>query len=113
MSGCSTRLSDCPARGRWRTELVRRLPGTGLEPTEVRSQTEDRYGRTVACVICDGVGANAEQVRAGMAWVLDKYITDHGPYAAQAEARAAKRGLWADAVPVAPWGWRKEQAALP
>jgi len=80
---------------------------------DVRPQTRDRYGRTVACVICDGVDANAEQVRAGMAWVLDKYITDHGLYAAQAEARAAKRGLWADAVPVAPWGWRKEQAARP
>ena len=51
---------------------------------------------------CDGVDANAAQVRAGMAWVFDKYVTDRGLHAAQAEARAAKRGLWADAVPVAP-----------
>ena len=82
-------------------------------PAEVRPQTKDRYGRTVARVICDGVDANAEQVRAGMAWVFGKYVVDRGLYAVQAEARAAKRGLWADAVPVAPWGWRKEQAALP
>ncbi len=26
----------------------------------------------------------------------------------EAEARAAKRGLWADAPPVSPWEWRKE-----
>ena len=43
---------------------------------EVRPQTTDRYGRTVARVICDGTDANVEQVRAGMAWVFDKYVTD-------------------------------------
>jgi len=83
------------------------------KPVEVRPQTKDRYGRTVARVICDGVDANTEQVRAGMAWVFDKYVVDRGLYAVQAEARAAKRGLWADAVPVAPWEWRKKQAARP
>jgi len=83
------------------------------KPAEIKPQTRDRYGRTVGYVICDGVDANAEQVRAGMAWVFDKYITDHGMYAAQAEARASKRGLWADAVPVAPCEWRKDQAARP
>ena len=74
---------------------------------EVRSQTKDRYGRTVARVTCDGVDANAEQVRAGMAWVFDKYVTDRALYAVQDEARAARRGLWADAEPVAPWAWRQ------
>ena len=48
------------------------------KPAEVRPQTKDRYGRTVARVICDGVDANAEQVRAGMAWVFDKYVVDRG-----------------------------------
>jgi endonuclease YncB( thermonuclease family) len=27
------------------------------------------------------------------------------------EARAAKRGLWIDPKPVAPWEWRKAAAA--
>ena len=65
----------------------------------------------MARVICDGVDANAEQVRAGMAWVFDKYVTDRGLYAVQDEARAARRGLWADAVPVAPWEWRARKSA--
>jgi endonuclease YncB( thermonuclease family) len=72
----------------------------------VRSQSTDRYGRTVARVECDGTDANIEQVRSGMAWVFDKYVTDRGLYEIQTESREAQRGLWADAEPVAPWVWR-------
>ena len=68
---------------------------------------KDRYGRTLGRVLCDGVDANAEQVRRGMAWVYVRYAPKGSPlYAMQAEARAAKRGLWADPRPVAPWEWR-------
>ena len=70
---------------------------------------KDRYGRTLARVYCDGVDANAEQVRRGMAWVYDRYVTDRGLYSIQDEARAAKRGLWADVNPVPPWEWRRNQ----
>ena len=34
---------------------------------ELRVVDRDRYGRTVARIKCDGVDANAEQVRLGMA----------------------------------------------
>jgi endonuclease YncB( thermonuclease family) len=67
----------------------------------------DRYGRTVAHVTCNGTDANAEQVRAGMAWVFDRYVRDRSLYRLQDEARAAHRGLWADAQPMAPWEWRR------
>jgi len=70
---------------------------------------KDRYGRTLARVYCDGVDANAEQVRRGMAWVYDRYVTDRGLYSIQDEARAAKRGLWADNSPVPPWEWRRKK----
>ena len=36
---------------------------------ELTDKGKDRYGRTLARVTCDGVDANAEQVRRGMAWV--------------------------------------------
>jgi Staphylococcal nuclease homologue len=42
--------------------------------------TTDRYGSTVARIRCDGIDANAEMVRAGMAWVFDKYVTDRSLY---------------------------------
>ena len=67
----------------------------------------DRYGRTLARVSCEGVDANAEQVRRGMAWVYDRYVTDRALYAVQTEARDAGRGLWSDPDPVPPWQWRR------
>ena len=67
----------------------------------------DRYGRTVAHVTCNGVEANTEQVRAGLAWVFDRYATDRRLYALQDQARIEHRGLWADAHPMAPWDWRR------
>jgi endonuclease YncB( thermonuclease family) len=35
---------------------------------------------------------------------------DRTLYAVQGEAREAKRGLWADAQPVAPWEWRARRS---
>jgi len=77
------------------------------KPATVRPQTTDRYGRTVARVECGGIDASADQVRAGMAWVFDRYVTDATLYSLQEEARNAQRGLWADPIPEAPWRWRK------
>ena len=72
--------------------------------------TTDRYGRTVARVSCASTDANAEQVRAGMAWVFDQYVTDRGLYTVQDDARRAGRGLWVDREPVAPWEWRARKS---
>lgn len=66
----------------------------------------DRYGRSVARVICNGVDVNAEQVRLGMAWVYDKYVKDKSLYAIQNEARAGRIGLWEEENPTPPWEWR-------
>lgn len=73
----------------------------------VTPRTKDRYFRTVANVECERVDAGKEQVRAGMAWVFDRYVTDRSLYAVQDEARATKRGLWADPSPTPPWEWRQ------
>jgi endonuclease YncB( thermonuclease family) len=78
----------------------------------IADQGKDRYGRTLGRVNCAGVDANAEQVRRGMAWVFERYAPENSLlYAVHAEARAAKRGLWADANPVPPWEWRRRKSA--
>ncbi len=77
---------------------------------ELRVVDHDRYGRTVARIKCDGVDANAEQVRLGMAWVYDKYVKDASLYQLQDGARAARRGLWADSTPIPPWEFRRRQS---
>ena len=76
----------------------------------IAEQGKDRYGRTLGRVSCAGVDANAEQVRRGMAWVYVRYAPKDSPlYVVEAEARAARRGLWQDARPVPPWEWRKRK----
>lgn len=69
----------------------------------------DRYGRTVAKVYCDGVYANAEQIRRGLAWAYRKYLHDQSLLALENEARGAGRGLWFDSEPVPPWIFRKSK----
>jgi len=81
------------------------------KPATVRPQTTDRYGRTARRVECDGIDASVEQLRAGMAWVFDRYVTDRGLYEVQDAARNERRGLWADDAAVAPWEWRGSSRA--
>jgi endonuclease YncB( thermonuclease family) len=72
----------------------------------------DRYGRTIGWMLCEGVDANREQVRRGMAWVFVRYAPPGSPlYALQGEAQATRRGLWADPHAVAPWAWRSRSRA--
>ncbi|MBM3350455.1 MAG: thermonuclease family protein [Betaproteobacteria bacterium] len=70
--------------------------------------TTDRYGRSVGDVDCSGINANEAMVQSGFAWVYRKYDKWHEHlYALEDEARDARRGLWADSNPTAPWEWRK------
>ena len=75
----------------------------------------DRYGRTVAKVLLNGRDVNLAQIAAGMAWHYKKYereqsSNDRMLYGAEElDARAARRGLWEDPQPVAPWDWRAEK----
>lgn len=72
----------------------------------VAVQKIDDYGRTIGVVTVAGSNIEAEQVRRGLAWVYRQYRHDSQLLALEAEARAARRGLWADANPTPPWDWR-------
>ena len=71
----------------------------------------DQYGRDV-CIVQDAQGATANraQVEGGHAWAYTaakgRYLRDVTFPHLQSEARAARRGLWVDPDPVAPWTWR-------
>ncbi|WP_245538818.1 thermonuclease family protein [Thiobacillus denitrificans] len=79
----------------------------------VEWQKHDRYGRLVGKIMVDGRDANLAQVADGMAWHYKDYqneqtLEDRLRYAqAELDARNARRGLWAEPEPVAPWTWRK------
>jgi endonuclease YncB( thermonuclease family) len=75
---------------------------------EMEVRNRDRYGRTLAQVSCEGKDANAEQVRRGYAWTYTRYAAANSPlHALEREARTARRGLWGDLDPIAPWDWRR------
>jgi endonuclease YncB( thermonuclease family) len=72
----------------------------------------DRYRRLIAKILVNGRDANLEMVASGYSWHYKKYegeqpAVDRTAYAlAEREARMAKRGLWVDESPVAPWDYR-------
>ncbi len=80
---------------------------------EVEVHTVDKYGRLVAHLTVDGLNVNEEQVRRGMAWEYSDHHRDRVYIRLQDEARRARRGLWAEPQPIAPWEWRKRHAAGP
>ena len=74
----------------------------------VVEKNKDRYGRTIGTVYLDDTTIlNKELVRAGMAWRYVQYSDDESYSTLENEARAAGKGLWADASPEAPWEFRK------
>lgn len=66
----------------------------------------DRYQRLIAQVYVNGVHVNAAMVRDGMAWCYTPYVKGVWRAPLERVAKADKRGLWADASPVAPWEFR-------
>lgn len=87
----------------------------------VKEKSFDRYGRLLADIMinvcsvaqnCTSVNVNAEMVRAGMAWAY-RYRgrpTSRSMFDIEAEAKNARRGLWADPTAIEPWQWRRHKA---
>lgn len=83
-----------------------------LKEVVVIWQKKDRYQRIVGKVVVGGVDLGLAMIQTGFAWHYKKYEFEQAPAdrmnysAAESQARAAKRGLWADKDPVAPWDYR-------
>ena len=73
----------------------------------VRVATTDKYGRTVGWVFVEGKSVNEALLRAGLAWHYTHYNKSPALARLEAEAKAARRGLWADASPTPPWNFRR------
>lgn len=75
----------------------------------VNVHDRDQYGRLLADIEVAGQSVNKRMVADGMAWHYSRYSKDAGLAAAEREARAAHRGLWADKAPTPPWDWRASE----
>lgn len=72
---------------------------------------KDRYGRTIGVLHVQGINVNREMVKAGMAWAYTDYLNDRLMPVLEIQARVTGTGLWADPRPVAPWQFRRNEAA--
>jgi endonuclease YncB( thermonuclease family) len=70
---------------------------------------KDWYGRTLGVLKVDGRDINREMVAEGWAWQFVQYDKSAALRDAQANAKRERLGLWADAQPVAPWEFRKQE----
>lgn len=75
------------------------------ETVTVQYDGDDQYGRILGLVLCGTSRVNDEMVKEGWAWRYKK-STSRELAAYESEARAGKKGLWAEPDPISPWAWR-------
>jgi len=76
----------------------------------VKMPSGDKLERTVW--VRDGLSVNKRLVKAGLAWWYRRYAPKDKELAQLvSKAIKAKRGLWADVQPIAPWNWRRKKRA--
>lgn len=73
----------------------------------VNVSKRERWGRELGNVLVDGVDVNGSLVRYGFAWTYTAYPHRKILLEYEAEAKAAKRGLWAAEKQIPPWFWRR------
>lgn len=99
----------CPLREQpFALEAEQFLTGVAAGQTvTIQVRDYDIYNRTVAEVtLPDGRNLGPELLRRGLAWWDQiNYPDDQELKQMEAEARAARRGIWLDPNPVPPWEW--------
>lgn len=106
LRGIDAPESKMPFGRESKEELVKIVQGKSLR---VLVFDEDRYGRCVGDVYCNGKFIQEVMLKKGLAWHYTAY--DQRPELAkwEKEARAKGIGLWASKDPEMPWEWRKER----
>lgn len=103
---------------RWSNEALRTIRDATLgEAVTVELRTPDELVRTLGAVESvttfgrvrvGKVFVHELLLKQGLAWVLPSARGDAALVKLEADARAAKKGLWADADPVEPWLWQQQ-----
>lgn len=103
---------DCPEKGQPFGNAAKQyvLDTAANQIVTVDDQSKDRYGRTIGEVFLpNGDSLNRLLVSHGYAWHYKQYSKNKSLGDLENDARVAKRGLWKDKEPVAPWQWRRDK----
>ena len=84
--------------------LKRRIYG---KTVKVEWERRDKYGRTLGVVFLEGNDINLEMVATGNAWHYSYHDKTPAYAAAEKDARANGRGLWAKPSPENPYDFRR------
>jgi endonuclease YncB( thermonuclease family) len=84
-----------------------------IEKKELRIswKSKDNFERLLAQVYVGNTHINSEMLKSGMAWHFKRYNKSEALAKLEVEAKEAKKGLWKNGSPTAPWDYRKENKA--
>ena len=108
---------DAPERGQDFGKYCKEQLGqlTNGKTVQVEAYKHDKYGRIIAKISVNDSDVALTLLRQGCGWHYVAYAKEQSPrdskaYAkAEKQARAAQKGLWQDAHPVAPWDYRRQK----
>ncbi|OAY46341.1 staphylococcal-like nuclease CAN2 [Manihot esculenta] len=106
LRGIDAPESSMPYGKEAQEELVKLIQGKCLR---IFVYGEDRYGRCVGDVYCNGIFAQEVMLKKGLAWHYTAYDQRFELASWEKEARAKRVGLWASSNPEKPWEWRKDR----
>nr|ABA41005.1 DNase 1 [Eucommia ulmoides]ACD40020.1 DNase 1 [Eucommia ulmoides] len=106
LRGIDAPESSMPYGKEAKEELTKLVQGKCLR---VLVFTEDRYGRCVGDIYCDGIFVQKIMLKKGYAWHYTAYDRRPELEKWEKEARAKRIGLWASSNPEMPWEWRKDR----
>jgi micrococcal nuclease len=103
---------DQPQAATARAWLARQIQSQSVQLEPI---TQDQYDRVVARIFLGERNINSELVAQGHAWAYRHYMrrSDRKLCELEAAARAARRGVWVDAEPRAPWEFRASKGRGP
>ena len=81
----------------------------------IETHGRDKHRRTLGTVFDGDLNVNQELVKEGWCWWFRRFVPkDQTLKQLEQEAKAAKKGLWADPNPMHPWLYRRlEMGAYP
>ncbi|KAI3913533.1 hypothetical protein MKW92_009182 [Papaver armeniacum] len=106
LSGIDCPESKMPYGQEAKQELIKLVQGKCLL---IKVYTEDRYGRLVGDIHCNGKFIQEIMLKKGCAWHYAAYDKRTELIKWENAARAKRVGLWASPNPEKPWEWRKNK----
>ncbi|KAL2317075.1 hypothetical protein Fmac_030951 [Flemingia macrophylla] len=106
LRGIDAPESQMPYGKEAKVELTKIVQGKSLR---VLVYGDDRYGRCVGDIYCNGIFVQEMMLKKGLAWHYIAYDKREELEAWERQARAKRVGLWASKNPEKPWEWRKDR----